>query len=104
MGKLALALAYLCGCGCIEPTDDTSQFKSRAKEDPREQMIDAEFMARNYTRDASGHFHMTPTPSMLRDKTSSTQGTSSLSPPAMSPMTSKESRPPSREKATPNLE
>ncbi|CAA7263059.1 unnamed protein product [Cyclocybe aegerita] len=66
MSDLAIGLAYLCKtCCCIrdaEVTPDGSRFRSHPKRDPREQLVDDEFMARNYHQDASGHFHSEPTP------------------------------------------
>ncbi|KAJ3515020.1 hypothetical protein NLJ89_g2014 [Agrocybe chaxingu] len=66
MSDLGIGVVYLCKtCCCIrdaEVTPDGSHFRSHAKRDPREQLVDDEFMARNYHQDASGHFHSEPTP------------------------------------------
>ncbi|TFK21939.1 hypothetical protein FA15DRAFT_57477 [Coprinopsis marcescibilis] len=70
MTDLGRAIAYLCCCCGPRPIDDGSQLKNRPKPDPREKEIDAEFMSRNYTRDKSGHFSMTPTPSVLPTQSS----------------------------------
>ncbi|KDR69743.1 hypothetical protein GALMADRAFT_255533 [Galerina marginata CBS 339.88] len=63
MGDLSSGLAYLC-C-CLKHSDvsaDGSRFGSGKKADPRERQIDQEFLARNYHRDSTGHFHVQPTP------------------------------------------
>ncbi|KAH6910176.1 hypothetical protein BKA70DRAFT_1424726 [Coprinopsis sp. MPI-PUGE-AT-0042] len=66
MGRLKRIFAIFCCCFCAtEPLGDGSEFRKAPEADPREKDIDAEFMARNYTRDASGRFHTTPTSSTV---------------------------------------
>ncbi|TEB38003.1 hypothetical protein FA13DRAFT_716067 [Coprinellus micaceus] len=72
---LGFVLAYLSTCffccNCcgrpetIEEMQLGSEFRGRTKRNPREQEIDDEFMARNYTRDAAGRIHMEPRPSQI---------------------------------------
>lgn len=86
MGRLRRIFALFCCCCCeslilsltekdtdrnillvcaTEPLGDGSEFRNPPQADPREKDIDEEFMARNYTWDATGRFHTTPTPSTL---------------------------------------
>ncbi|KAF6746744.1 hypothetical protein DFP72DRAFT_620430 [Ephemerocybe angulata] len=75
---LGATLGYLsrcCYCCCrsedILALESGSEFRSRAKRDPREQQIDDEFRSRKYTRDASGRFQMEARPSTLTQKSTS---------------------------------
>lgn len=60
-----------------EVSADGSHFSTRTKPDPRERQIDEAFLARDYRRDASGRFHVQPTPTssmlprVLSDESSS---------------------------------
>jgi len=55
------------GCMKGDVTPDGSHFRSRGVRDPREQIVEDQFLAKDYKRDASGRFQVqpTPTPSML---------------------------------------
>ncbi|KAF9257930.1 hypothetical protein L218DRAFT_990822 [Marasmius fiardii PR-910] len=62
MGDVSMGIAYLCSCCCCCNDNDPGPEGSRigkAWKDPRERLVDEEFMRRSYTRDANGHIHQT---------------------------------------------
>ncbi|KAL0575839.1 hypothetical protein V5O48_006129 [Marasmius crinis-equi] len=59
MGDVGMGFAYLCSCCCCgqpgtDPGPDGSQFR-RAQRDPREQLVDRDFMKRDYKKDKHGN-------------------------------------------------
>ncbi|KAJ8074508.1 hypothetical protein PM082_015409 [Marasmius tenuissimus] len=61
MGDVGMGFAYLCTCYCCgananDPGPDGSRM-GKAKKDPREQLIDKEFMKRDYKMDKDGRLH-----------------------------------------------
>ncbi|KAF9523722.1 hypothetical protein CPB83DRAFT_862361 [Crepidotus variabilis] len=68
MSDCGAAMAYLCRtCCCLiqregEVTPDGSHFRSAGKRDPREKLVEDEFMARSYRKDKSGRLHVQPAP------------------------------------------
>ncbi|KAI3605521.1 hypothetical protein WG66_005933 [Moniliophthora roreri] len=65
MGDLGMGIAYLCSC-CFcckdDPGPEGNQI-SNTKPDPRERLVDEEFMKRDYKRDKDGHIRVQPSTS-----------------------------------------
>ncbi|KAJ8074539.1 hypothetical protein PM082_015441 [Marasmius tenuissimus] len=59
MSDLGMGLAYLCSCYCCGASANDSgpdgSHIGKPRKDPREQLVDQEFMKRDYTMDKHGH-------------------------------------------------